>query len=92
MGLIKGRDDLAAGYQLGQQAQALSLQCVGHHGYASHIAARPIEAGDKSDLDRITSDAEDDRNCRRRGLGRKCGKIAASRRQHRHLPSNEIGR
>ena len=44
----------------------LHVQC----GYAREIAARPVEAGDKSDLDRVAAGGEDDRNRRGRCLGR----------------------
>src|SRR4051794_30192424 len=41
------------------------------------IAARTVEAGYQTDFDRIRPDAEDDRNGRGRGFGRKCRNRAA---------------
>jgi hypothetical protein len=38
---------------------------------AGHVAAWPGEAGDKTKLDRVFGDAEDDRDRRRCGFGRK---------------------
>ena len=45
--------------------------------YAGHVAARPGEAGDKAEFDRVVGDAEDDRNGRGRSLGRERRRGAA---------------
>ena len=52
-----------------------SPQSLGHHLIcekidAGRVAARPVEAGDKTKLDRVVADDEDDRNRRGRSLGR----------------------
>ena len=46
-------------------------------GHARDVAARPVEAGDKSELDRVAADLEDNRNCRGRRLCRQCRRSAA---------------
>ena len=56
---------------------------------ASRVAARPSEAGDKIELDRVFADAEDDRDRRGRSFGREreCG---AGRGDHCHLSADQI--
>ena len=56
------------------------------------IAARPGEAGDKTELDRIVADAEDDRDRRGRRLGRERRSEVPARGDHGHLTANQIGR
>src|SRR6266851_1127690 len=52
------------------------------------VAARPIEAGNEAELDRIgDSGREDDRNGRGRRLGRERRRVAARRHDYRHLPA-----
>jgi hypothetical protein len=54
-----------------QKFESLSRQLIEKQGYAGSVAFRPIEAGDKTDLNRIAAAKEDDRNrrgCRLRGL------------------------
>jgi hypothetical protein len=53
-----------------------------------HVAAGPRQACDQTELDRIVADAENNRNCRGRGLGRQSARREARRGDHRHLPAN----
>ena len=49
-----------------QQFQPLRRDLNGQLGYACDIAARPVKAGDKSELNRVASRFEHDRNRRGR--------------------------
>ena len=60
-------------------------------GHAREVAAWPVQAGDKSKLDRVAAGQEDDRNRRGRRLGRQRRRSAA-RGNHGHLTTNQIGR
>src|SRR4029077_4887669 len=55
------------------------------------IAAWTVEAGDKTNFDRIRPDAEDDRNGRGRGFGRKCRRRAARCGDYGHSAVYQIG-
>ena len=70
------------------------FQPLGHHLQieeidAGRVAARPREAGDKTKLDWIVAGAEDDRDCRGRSFGRKCGHNAL-RRDHSHTTADQV--
>jgi hypothetical protein len=52
---------------------------------AGRVAARPGEAGDKTMLDRIIDDGEDDRNCRCRSSGRN-----RERNDHGHATADQV--
>ena len=73
-----------------QQFQPLRCDFYDQLGHACHIAARPIQAGDEAELNRICARFEDDRN----GLGRRlCSQRGRSsgRGNHRYLTMNQIG-
>src|SRR5262249_15514770 len=57
---------------------------------ASGVAARPGEVGDKTKLNRVFTDTEDDRDacCRSFGCKRGCG---ANRGDHGHLSADQVG-
>ena len=82
---------VAAGHQLAQQLQPLGRQLGDEKIDARQIAARPGEAGDKSELDRVLADAEDDRDRRGGRLGRK-RRGEASADDHRDPAADQIGR
>ena len=86
------RNDVRRGYQLAQQFQPLRPQLRVHVGHAGDIAARSVEAGDKSSRDRISSDLEYDGNRRGRRLCRKRRRRTTGRSNHGHLTANQIGR
>ena len=70
-------------------------QPLGHHLRvekidAGRVAARPGEAGDKTKLDRVSADTEDDWNRRCCSFGRERGHVAG-RGDHSHLSANQIG-
>jgi hypothetical protein len=45
-----------------QEAEPLRSKLDVHGADAGHIAAGTVETGDKTDFDRVSPDAEDDRN------------------------------
>ena len=59
------------GHQLVQKRQPLGSQLIREKIDARQVSARPGEAGDKTELDRVFADAEDDRDRRGRSFGRK---------------------
>src|SRR5215831_569203 len=61
-------------------------------GYAGQGAAGSIQAGDKSNLDRVAPGHEYDRNRRRCSLGCKWRDRVAGRSDHGHLATHKIGR
>jgi hypothetical protein len=58
---------------------------------AGRVAARPGEAGDKTKLDRVFADAEDDRDRCGRSFGRLGSKVAAGRGDNGHSAADEVG-
>ena len=84
-------DDRGVGNELVQQLQSLRREQIGEESDARDIAARPVEARDKSVLDRVAAETEDDRDRCGRRLGRErrdrsdCG-------DHGHLTADQIGR
>ena len=59
-----------------------------HLAETSGIAARPIEAGDKTNFHRVSAEAEDDRDCRSRGFGRERRWRIARRDNDGHLAAD----
>jgi hypothetical protein len=57
---------------------------------ACRVAAGPGEAGDKTKLDRVFADAEDDRDRRGRSFGCKRGKVAGWRGDNGHATTHEV--
>ena len=55
------------------------------------VAARPGKAGDKTQLDRICTDAENDRDRRGRSFGRKRSWITAGNSDNGHVTADEVG-
>ena len=56
------------------------------------VAARPGEAGDKTEPDRVFSDDENDGDRRGRSLGREGRSGTAGRSDHGDLTANQVGR
>ena len=63
----------------------LRFQRTGQVAYPGDISARPIEACDRPRSTGSPPNKADDRNRRRRRLGRKRGRLAAGRNDHGHL-------
>jgi hypothetical protein len=53
-----------------QESQPLAHHLLDEKIEASRVATRPGEAGDKTKLDRVIADSEDDRDRRGRSFGR----------------------
>jgi hypothetical protein len=71
-------------------------QPLGHHLRvekidAGRVAARPGEAGDKTKLDRVFADAEDDRDRRCCSFGREHSGYAAKRSDHGNSSADQVG-
>src|SRR5260370_39538171 len=78
IGRVEEQGDVGSrGYDLVQQLQPLRQQLRIQVGCAREVAAGPGETGDKSELDRVAADREDDRDRRGRGLCRKCNRKGA---------------
>ena len=74
-----------------QQPQPLGRDLRDEKIDAGCVAARPGKAGDKTQLDRVFADAEDDRDCSGRSFGCKRGRIAAGRSDNGHATADEVG-
>ena len=74
-----------------QEPQPLGRHLVGEKIDAGRVAAGPGEAGDKTKLDRVFADAEDDRDRRGCSFGRERSGHAAGRGDHGHLSADQIG-
>ncbi len=80
-----------AGHQLTQQFQPLCRHLGVEKIDSCQVAARPGEAGDKSEPDRVFGDDEHDGDRRGRRLGRQC-RSEISGGDHRDLSANQFGR
>jgi hypothetical protein len=78
------------GHQLTQEFKPLCHQLKSEKIDPRQIAARPGEAGDKTERDRVFGGEEDDRDRRRCRLRRKCPK-SGDRDEHGHLTTGQIG-
>ena len=58
---------------------------------SGRVAARPVEAGDETNSNRIFGDVEDDRDRRGCGFGRKRSGRAAGCGDHRHTAADQVG-
>src|SRR6516165_6294862 len=63
-------DDLSHWNKIAQQRQPLPFGRGGEHICAGRVSFRPVEIGDKAELDRISTGKENDRNCCCGCLGR----------------------
>ena len=79
-------------YQLAEEIKPLGHQLDGEERHSGDIAARPAEAGDQAELDRIATEHQHDRYRRGRGLCRQCRRKAAACDDRGHLTSDQICR
>ena len=63
----------------------------GEEAYPRDVAARPVEAGNQAEFDRVAAMPEYDGNGCGGGLRRQRGLDAAGRGDDRHLPAHQIG-
>jgi hypothetical protein len=80
------------GNQLMQQLEPFRPKLHTQCGYAREIAAWPIEAGNPTQLDRVSRDVENYRNCGSRRLCGQCRRRAARRGDDVHPTAHEISR
>src|SRR5262249_6032650 len=78
------------GHQLMQEPQPLGCDLLGEIVDAGGVAARPGKAGDKTKLDRVFSDAEDNRDRRGRSFGCLGSKVAGRRGDNGDAPAHEV--
>ena len=78
------------GHQLAQQLQPLCANLGIEKIDTCQVAARPGEAGDETDRDRVSGNGEDNRDRRGRGLGRK--RATRDRDDRGDLSASQIGR
>src|SRR5262249_30880167 len=76
--------------QLVQESKTLSLHLADKKVYTCRVAARPVEAGDKPQLDRVVTAGEHDRNCRCRLFGCQRGPDASRRSDDADLMPNQV--
>src|SRR5262245_3192481 len=81
-----------AGHQLMQQREPFGDHLGAEKIYPGRIASGAGDARNETKLDRILTDAEDDRDRRGSGLSRACAGRAARHRDHRHPTTDQIGR
>jgi hypothetical protein len=75
-----------------QQLQSFRRHLNIQTGHAGDIAAGPIEAGDKSKLDRVGPYPEDDRNLAGRRFGRQRRSSTAGSHEDGHSIANQLSR
>ena len=73
-----------------QQPKQLCPKLRPHEADTGDIAARPVEAGDEAEFDRVAAAYEDDRDRRSRRLGCNC-RGGVVRGDHCHLTAYQIG-
>ena len=85
-------DTRRSGHQLTQQFQPLCRQLGVEKIDACQVAARPGEAGDKTEPDRVFRDDEYDGDRRGRRLDRECRQRDLRRSDHGDPSANQFGR
>src|SRR5215475_9281619 len=83
-------DATSCGYELAQELQPFCYQLITEKIDARRVAARPGEAGDKAQPDRVFRDGKDDRDCRGSGLGRQRRDGTSGRNDHGDLSTNQF--
>ena len=78
------------GHQLMQESQPLGHHLLDEKIDAGRVAAGPGEAGDKTKLDRVFGDTEDDRDRRCCSFGRERSGRAAGRGDHGHTAADQV--
>ena len=91
-GLTSTATRAGCGHQLAQEFQPLCHQLATEKIDPRQVAARPGEAGDKTEPDRVFGDDEDDGDRRGCRLGRERRSGASGRGDHGDLSANQFGR
>jgi hypothetical protein len=85
-------NDGRRGHELVQHLQLLLGQLHAQRGHAGDVAARPIQAGDKANLDRVAPYRKDDRDRCGCGFGRDRRVYGPGRSDHGDLATHQIDR
>ena len=88
--MVSAGDTNSLGHQLMQKPQPLGHRLVDENIDARRVATRPGKTGDKAKLNRVLTDAEDDRDRRCCSFGCERGH-SAGRGDDGHLSANQIG-
>ena len=90
VGIDEKVDDGGGGYQLAQQLESFPRDRRGEEARAGDFAARPVEASDEAQFDRVAAATENDGN----GGGCRLGdqRRTGIRGDHGDLTANQIGR
>jgi hypothetical protein len=83
---------IGSGYQLTQEVQPLCPQLSTEKTDSCQVAARPAEAGDKTNPNRVVGDDEDDGDRRGCRLGRQRRRGTSGCDDHGDLSTNQFGR
>src|SRR5439155_5935959 len=87
----KHRNGSAIGYKLPSKLQPLRPHFRSHNGRAREIAPRPVKTGNKSSLNWVAPESEDDRYGPRRCLGRQRRRLTTGRSNHCNLTADQFG-
>jgi hypothetical protein len=90
-GLTRKAKTLAVGTSSCNASSRFRHELDGQTSHARDVIARPVQARDKSERDRVGADPEDDRNCAGCCLCGECRRTSIDRGYHRYLAANEIG-
>ncbi len=77
--------------QLAQELKPLSRKVMSEVSYSRNVAARPVQAGDKTAPHGIVAGREDNRYRRRSCLRRICRAYSIGRDDHGHLTADQVG-
>jgi hypothetical protein len=89
VGIDQHANALGSRLQLMQQSKLLCPELSKDKRDTGDIAARPVETGDETELNRVTTACEDDRDRRSRRFGYHC-RGSVMRSDHRHLTAYQI--
>jgi hypothetical protein len=87
----ENRNPHGCGQQLAQQTQPLRRQFSREKIDACRVASWPGKVSDKTKLDRVIADAEDDGDRGRCRFGGERSRRGSGRDDHRHSAANQIG-
>jgi hypothetical protein len=89
-GLTQHGNPNSLGHQLVQKFQPLRSQLIPEKIDPRQVSTRPGDAGDKTKLDRVFADAEDDRDLCSRSFGCKRSKVAGWRGDNGDATTHEV--
>ena len=87
----KHRNGGDIGYKLASKLQPLRPHFDSHNGRAREIASRSVKTGNKSSLNWVATESEDDWYGCRRCFGRQWRRLTARRSNHCNLTADQLG-